>query len=331
MLSSSGESPPERTQSLSAIRTTSRQMPKTAKSTDSGDPAKAGSMPVVKTKITHYYNLRSQCPNQANPQCEHRNPGDLHNNRTHPVNNRTHPVDNRTHQVDNTPHPTGKRGKSLDNFLTIVKQINMQKKKSACRTFFQELKSNEILLGQEPYFHKNKLVSVPNSHKPFTPFSKDTPRVCILLPRELGNISYSMSPFCNRDMITIRCNLKNRKDTILCSIYMGHEPNKPEIDLNTVEKMSKLVDFTKSKNIPLIMGADSNGHHILWNSFKKNDRRGIFLAQLMEELNLSVANQGKNPTFQNSRGHKSIVNRGYPVNCSFIQWPVEQLLLKHLK
>ena len=65
--------------------------------------------------------------------------------------------------------------------------------------------------------------------------------------------------------MTIRCNLKSRSDVILCSLYMGHEPNKPEIDMTVVDKMSKLVEFTKTKNLPLIMGADSNGHHVLWN------------------------------------------------------------------
>ncbi|KAL5260414.1 hypothetical protein ACHWQZ_G010514 [Mnemiopsis leidyi] len=198
-------------------------------------------------------------------------------------------------------------GKSR-SYVTTVKQINLQKKKSANYTYFQELKFNEILLGQEPYFHKNKLMSVPTTHKPFTPYHKDTPRVCIILPLELGNISYSMTNFSNRDMITVRCNLKNRKDVVLCSIYMGHEPNNPEIDHDTVIKMANLVNFTKNKDLPLVMGADSNGHHMLWNSFKANDKRGILLAQLIEKWELTVANQGKSPTFVNSRGHKSIID-----------------------
>ena len=239
----------------------------------------------AKTKLTHFYKRSSPGSNNFPPQ----------------------EGKNKVTSTRNCREPSSK-GKNVENYLTTVKQINMQKKKSACRTYFQELKNNEILIGQEPYFHKNKLVSVPNSHKSFTPYHKDTPRVCIILPIELGKLSYTMTPFCNRDMITVKCNLKNRSDVLLCSLYMGHEPNKPEICLNTVEKMSKLVEFSKTKNIPLIMGADSNGHHTLWNSFKQNDRRGILLAQLIERLNLTVANKGKKPTFLNSRGHKSIID-----------------------
>ena len=199
-------------------------------------------------------------------------------------------------------------GKPHNNFKTIVKQINLQKKKTANRTYFQELKNNEILLGQEPYFCKNKLMAVPTTHKSFTPFHKDTPRVCIILPIELGRISYTMTHFCNRDMVSVRCNLKNRSDTIFCSLYMGHEPNKPEIEPDTVKKMANLVEFTKKKNLPLVMGADSNGHHQLWNSFKKNDRRGIILAEMIANLDLSVSNEGKSATFLNSRGQKSIID-----------------------
>jgi hypothetical protein len=77
-----------------------------------------------------------------------------------------------------------------------------------------------------------------------------------------------MTPFSTRDMISVRCNLKNRKDVILRSIYMGHEPNRPEIEPTTLLKFAKLVDFSKT----------------------------------------TVANKGKNPTFVNSRGHKSIID-----------------------
>ena len=65
-------------------------------------------------------------------------------------------------------------------------------------------------------------------------------------------------------MITVRRNIKDWKDLVLCSLYLGHGPNKPEIDTDTVWKMSTLVEFTKTRNSPLIMGEDSNGHHVLW-------------------------------------------------------------------
>ena len=264
---------------------------------------------LAKTRITQYFNTVKHTTN----------------------NSQSHQERDNTVATISTPSTSKSRdssvGKSPNSYKTIVKQVNLQKKKSANRTYFQELKCNEILLGQEPYFHKNKLVSVPTTHKPFVPYHKDKPRVCIILPIELGKISYCMTPFCNRDMITVRCNIKKRKDIIFCSLYMGHEPNKPEVDIDTVDKMSKLVAFSKTKNLALVMGADSNGHHILWNSFKKNDRRGTMLAQLIEKLELSVLNRGKSPTFVNSRGHQSIIDitMANTVGCKLISnWRVDK-------
>ena len=49
---------------------------------------------------------------------------------------------------------------------------------------------------------------------------------------------------------------------------MALENNNQDIDPDSLNKFSKLVEYTNAKNIPLIMGTDSNGHHILWNSFK---------------------------------------------------------------
>ena len=123
---------------------------------------------LAKTRITQYFNTVKHTTN----------------------NSQSHQERDNTVATISTPSTSKSRdssvGKSPNSYKTIVKQVNLQKKKSANRTYFQELKCNEILLGQEPYFHKNKLVSVPTTHKPFVPYHKDKPRVCIILPIELG-------------------------------------------------------------------------------------------------------------------------------------------------
>ena len=81
-------------------------------------------------------------------------------------------------------------------------------------------------------------------HKSFAPYYKETPRICIILPFDPGKIFYIMTHLSNRDMITVRCNIT---DVVLCSPYLGHEPNKPEIGTDTVRKMSKLVEFTNQE------------------------------------------------------------------------------------
>lgn len=195
------------------------------------------------------------------------------------------------------------------DFMTNIKQINLQKKKSACKTYFKELKCNDIMLCQEPYTHKNKLSFVPNTHKSFSAYHKDgSVRAAIITPRELGNKSFILSPFSSRDIISIKCNHTHKgRKTILCSVYMAHEPNKPDIDPEVVTKLENLVLHAKNNNTNLIVGIDCNGHHKLWNS-TSNSPRGKKVAALINKLNLDLLNKGDLPTFVNTRGHSTIID-----------------------
>ena len=198
---------------------------------------------------------------------------------------------------------------SKNNFSTVIKQINLQKKKSACKVYFKELNNNEIMLCQEPYCQKNKLPFVPLTHKSFMTYSKTGHiRAAIITPREIAAKSFILSPFSNEDMITIKCNyIHGGQKTVFCSIYMAQDPNKPEIDSAIVHKIESLIEFTKKEKLNLIIGSDCNGHHSQWNS-NKNCRRGNNVALLVNQLSLNIENKNNNPTFVNTRGHSSIID-----------------------
>ena len=198
----------------------------------------------------------------------------------------------------------GNKGKNFDP-KTIIKQINLMKKQSACTTYFKELGSYDIMLAQEPYVVKNSLRGVPRTHKGFLPYHKDKPRVAILLPKELAANSFTMGGFSNRDMLTIKCNTTNKNGALLCSIYMYHDSGKPKIDPDVVHKLQTLTEYANNNNIPLYIAIDSNGHHTTWNSHKTTDR-GNRVAQLINQTSLIIANKGSKPTFINTRGFKSI-------------------------
>jgi hypothetical protein len=86
------------------------------------------------------------------------------------------------------------------------------------------------------------------------------------------------------------------------------------------------VEYTNSKNIPLIMGADSNGHHILWNSYKTTPR-GRIICELINKYNLNVENKGDLPTFTNTRGFKSVIDitvTNKSANKLIKSWEVDQ-------
>ena len=200
-----------------------------------------------------------------------------------------------------------KQGKNT--FHTTIKQINLQKKKIACKTYYRELQAHEIMLTQEPYATKNKICFVPTTHKAFSSYcpSKTPPRAAILLPIDLGKKSFIMSNFSNRDLISVKTNIKTKKGVIFTSIYMAMEKNVQQIELSTLTKFKELTIYANNHNIPLIMGSDSNGHHIMWNSYKETER-GRIIFNLINSLELNVENTGNSPTFINTRGFSSRID-----------------------
>ena len=213
------------------------------------------------------------------------------------------PPENSTH-LRRSPKTEGE-----SNFLTNIKQINLQKKKSACKTYFKELKCNDIMLCQEPYTHKNKMPFVPTTHRSFFAYDKNgNARAAIITPRDFGSKSFILAGFSNKDMITVKYNQQiGGSKIIFCSIYMAHEPNKPDIEPETRNKLIDLVEHAKNNNTNLVIGTDCNGHHHLWNSHKTSPR-GTRVAELINQLELTILNERNTPTFINTRGHSSIID-----------------------
>ncbi len=63
-----------------------------------------------------------------------------------------------------------------------------------------------------------------------------------------------------------------------------------------------MLEFCDSKRIPLIVGAESNAHRVLWGCEETN-KRGEELEELILCFNLNVANSGGEFTFSTSRAN----------------------------
>ncbi len=72
-----------------------------------------------------------------------------------------------------------------------------------------------------------------------------------------------------------------------------------------LQKFVQLLEFCDSKRIPLIVGADSNAHSVLWGSEETN-KRGEELEELILRFNLNVANTGGKYTFSTLRENSII-------------------------
>ena len=72
-----------------------------------------------------------------------------------------------------------------------------------------------------------------------------------------------------------------------------------------LQKFVQLLEFCDSKRIPLIVGADSNAHSVLWGCEETN-KRGEELKELILRFYLNVANRGGEYTFSTSRANSII-------------------------
>jgi hypothetical protein len=74
-------------------------------------------------------------------------------------------------------------------------------------------------------------------------------------------------------------------EMVFASVYMPGDRAIPS------ETVRKLVGHCEGKEIPLVIGCDSNAHHTLWGSTNVNERGELLLEYLMG-TQLEVANQG---------------------------------------
>ena len=70
-------------------------------------------------------------------------------------------------------------------------------------------------------------------------------------------------------------------------------------------ELERLVAYCGSKNLPCIIGADSNSHSVLWGS-EINNQRGDEYEAFMAANDLSVLNVGVIPTFKTIRAESII-------------------------
>jgi len=184
--------------------------------------------------------------------------------------------------------------------LLNLKQINLHHCKGATALIDNALhlahtrKQKLIVLIQEPWINKNKIQGF-NSQicNIFSlPKGKKT-RSCIVATK---NISVSLLPqFCDGDTTSVLLNTGSdgmNEDIILCSAYLPFDG----IDSTPGRIISELTAFSTDSGDPLVLGCDSNAHHILWGISDIN-LRGYELAEFLATTDLEILNRGNEPTF----------------------------------
>lgn len=97
----------------------------------------------------------------------------------------------------------------------------------------------------------------------------------------------------------------NTKDTLMIiSVYIppsiGNSQLKPSL-LN-------LIDLIDKSNVTTILAGDFNSHHPTWNNLNKSCPRGEMLAQILENTNLIVMNDGNPTTIRSPNSTQSAID-----------------------
>ncbi len=148
------------------------------------------------------------------------------------------------------------------------------------------------LLLQEPYHWQG--LKAPQG---FTcHFNDKAPRAYIIVSSSLKAVT--IDSLTTKDTCAVQVT-SGKETLILISTYLDY--NHPEV----IYDFDKCINYALSKNMPFVLGMDSNAHSQMWGCPDSNTR-GVKLEEFFCQKGLSLHNQGTTPTFSCSRGNSII-------------------------
>jgi len=137
-------------------------------------------------------------------------------------------------------------------------QINIQHNKTATGLLRKQITdlNHAIVLIQEPWTNKNKILGLSaRGTSLFRSCSENNPRTCVITK---GLQSYCLPQYSNKDQTAVCVNVKTsqkERSFVVASVYM------PINEIPPSKELEQLVHYCNVKNLPLIIGADTNAHH----------------------------------------------------------------------
>lgn len=177
-------------------------------------------------------------------------------------------------------------------------QINLLHCKRATYTYCRGLKMEHtnISLIQEPWVRGNKIHGFGQLHnRLFYCKTGKKPRTAIHVSQDVN--AMILNQFTDDDIVVVRVcrEAKDGGDFLVLSVYMPYDQAVPPPG----PSLAKVVDYCEAERVPLIVGADSNAHQVIWGSTGVN-RRGELLTDYLVTTDLMVLNRGGKPTFVNA-------------------------------
>lgn len=177
-------------------------------------------------------------------------------------------------------------------------QINLHHCKEAAAVLSCSLTSGQtsISLIQEPYFFQGRVRGLGNAGTVHCVNSgNNTVRACVYTAKCINALL--LRQFSTSDLVAVQIRYKKGGENrllVVCSVYLPYEGTVP------TRELAQVVDHCKNKNIDLLIGCDTNAHHVSWGSSDCNPR-GFKLLEFLVSSDLCVINRGARPTFFNRR------------------------------
>jgi hypothetical protein len=173
-------------------------------------------------------------------------------------------------------------------------QLNMHHSKGACFNLQHSLDRGliDVALLQELWVYKSRVKGLNSKQGSiFVGTRAETRRACIFLKKINATLLNSYS---NRDIVAVM--IKYTRDTeernLICySLYLLYD----SLNHPLSNKLMSLFSFSQEKEISIIIGCDSNSHHLIWGSINTNSRGAAFIEYLYGS-HLEILNRGDDRT-----------------------------------
>ena len=177
-----------------------------------------------------------------------------------------------------------------------VGQINLKKSKIACTELARRSERYDIFLIQEPHLSPRGVTGVTTMNCNRAGHA----RAAVLTGKNLE--TWPVPEFTTKDLATVAVLVQGQPSIYVASVYLDITKN------IALEEWIALIGRCKDKNIPLVMGIDSNAHSPMWGGEESN-RRGEQLEELILQWDLVMVNERHSPaTFDNDRGGLSHID-----------------------
>jgi hypothetical protein len=131
---------------------------------------------------------------------------------------------------------------------------------------------------------------------------KDRSRAFILA----GNMNIRVVPgFSCRDLVAVLVKYMGEgteRRLVACSAYLPYDSKYPPPS----RELEELVRYCENENLYLIVGCDSNAHHVAWGSTNCIGR-GEALIDFLNSLNMEILNRRSEPSFC-SGGRQEVID-----------------------